>query len=366
MTGTAGATATGERELLAAAESLDFARTVDRSVVHRRNLTEVFLTDVRPVGPHGFVAAALLPAGHPHYTGHTGAANRRLDPLLLVECCRQAETYAAHVLFDVEPRAAFVLRGWSAELFRPGFAAVVRDATSGPTELRMTVTTGVPRRVGGRVRGLDYEFTLRVAGHRIGVVRLAVGYLAPEAYTVVRSRGRGGPPPTSSRLGPAAVVGGLTAPDRVGRRRATDTVLLDVRTAERAVTAGLRVPVENISFFDHDHDHVPGMVLLEAARQVATLATAHWGGDAPDRTVMSRMAASFAAYAELDQPVTLTAVPADAADAAGPAAEPDRAGGSPRPVDVTFHQGGAEIARMGLTVAPDADGTATTDRERVA
>ncbi|GAB3058461.1 AfsA-related hotdog domain-containing protein [Micromonospora schwarzwaldensis] len=361
MTGVAVATA--DRELLVAAESLDFARTVDRSVLHRRNLTEVFLTDVRPVGPHGFVAAALLPAVHPYYTGHTGAANRLLDPVLLVECCRQAETYAAHVLFDVEPQAAFVLRGWSAELFRPGFGAALSDPASGPTELRMTVTTGAPRRVGGRVRGLDYEFTLRIAGHRIGVVRMAVGYLAPDAYTVVRSRGRGGPPPRSSRLDPAGDAGELTAPHRVGRCRATDTVLLDVRTAERAVTAGLRVPVENISFFDHDHDHVPGMVLLEAARQLATLATAQWGGGAAHRTVMCRMTASFSAYAELDRPVALTAVPAGAD---GPAADPGGAAEASRPVDVTFHQGGAEIARMGLTMALDADtAPSTTDRGQV-
>jgi hypothetical protein len=123
----------------------------------------------------------------------------------------------------------------------------------------------------------------------------------------------------------------------VGRVRATDALLLDVTAGEGAVTAGLRVPADNPSLFDHVQDHVPGMVLVEAARQLAALATRHWGGDPPDRTHMVAMTSSFSAYAELNEPVRLTAVPAED--------RPDRH------VHVTFQQAGVDIADTRITLA---------------
>lgn len=334
------------------APEVSFARTVDRTLIHRGNPGEAFLTDAVRTGPHGFVAAALLPVGHPHYAGHTGPSRDR-DPMLLLECARQAETYAAHTMFGVEPDARFVLRNWSAE-----FAADAVPAVAGPTELLMTAVTGNPRLVRDRIRGLDYELELWAAGTRVGRVRMEVGYVSGAAYTALRSATHHGPPPSSDDLVPAS--GRPVAPARVGRVRATDALLLDVAVGERAVTARLRVPAENPSLFDHAQDHVPAMVLMEAARQLAALATQEWGGAAPDRTWMAALSSSFAAYAELTGPVELVAAPMPAPTAA-PVAASARAGG--QTVEVTFRQAGAGIARAQVAMAvPSAVPTAVTAR----
>ncbi|MBV2156637.1 ScbA/BarX family gamma-butyrolactone biosynthesis protein [Kitasatospora sp. SUK 42] len=326
--------------LLTAAARLSVERTVDRTTVHRHNPSEVFLTDARPVGPENFVAAALLPGTHPHYTGRTGPAGRCPDPMLLLECCRQAETYAAHAFFGVDAASSFILRSCSVDLSAEA-ARAAAAAPSGPSELRMAVVTGNPRRIGGRLHSLDYDFELRVAGTAIGAVRMEVGYLAPDAYAKVRSRGRPTPPPRSDGRLPVT-AGQPVAPARVGRTRSTDTLLLDAVADGGGVRAALRVPVENPSLFDHAQDHVPGMVLMEAARQLAALAVDARGEGTPDRTVLVGLSASFAAFAELDAPVTMTAV------RTGGGGSPE----GPSPVEMTFHQGGADIARMTAVLAP--------------
>ncbi|HEV2886116.1 MAG TPA: AfsA-related hotdog domain-containing protein, partial [Jatrophihabitans sp.] len=303
---------------------LSFAGSVDRALLHRRNPSEAFLSDAVRTGPDSFVAAALLPPAHPHYAGHTGPSRHR-DPMLLLECARQAETYAAHALFGVEPDAHFVLRGWSAE-FTGAFAG---GAVAGPTELLISAVTSNARLVRDRIRGLDYHLRLWVAGAPVGQVRMEVGYLGHPAYTVIRAREHPGALPSSDRLVPAG--GCPVAPARVGRLRATDVVLLDVVSGAGTVSAILRVPVDNPSLFDHAQDHIPAMVLVEAARQLAVLATGEWGGGAPDRTEMAAMSSSFSAYAELAEPIELTATPVPAA------------AGSP--VEVRFVQAGSQIAQ---------------------
>ena len=75
-----------------ACPELGFEHTVARSLVHRRNLSELFLTDGVRLDSAHFAAAAQLPMIHYYYTDHL--TDDRVDPLLLLECCRQAETHA--------------------------------------------------------------------------------------------------------------------------------------------------------------------------------------------------------------------------------------------------------------------------------
>ncbi|MGM1061287.1 AfsA-related hotdog domain-containing protein [Saccharothrix sp. Mg75] len=303
-------------------DGLSFARTVDRALVHRRNLSEVFLTDVREVAEDEFAAAAQLPVAHPHYTGLTGSS-RFPDAMVLLECCRQAETCAAHLVHGIEQGTSFVLRNWT--------MALVPDAPSpgpGPLDLVMTARTRDPYLVAGTLRGLTYEFGMWVSGVRLGEVRMQVGYVARDAYLVMRGKGRTGPLP-SSRTQPPVSTGRLVEPALAGRTNRDDTLLLDLQTRAGGVGAVLRVPVDNISFFDHPQDHVPGMVLVEAARQLAVATAAGCGR-------MVGMDASFSAYAELDAPITLTAVP--------------REGGW---TEVVFHQGGKRICRVSVELAEE-------------
>lgn len=279
---------------------LRYSRTVDRSLVHREALSEVFLTDARRVDGSSYLAGAQLPPSHAYYTDHA----LRLpvpDPLLLLEACRQAETYGAHAYFGVARTTKFILRSWRMSL--PGLLAAAGRPL--PDAVALHVRTSGGRGAPGRLRALTYDTAVVIGGRRVGDVSIDVGYLSAETYGQVRAHQRGGVrPPLSLDLAPGR--GGVPA-HWVGRSHPANVVLADAEVGEEAAVAALRVPVDNPSMFDHAQDHVPGMVLMEAARQLCLLAGSEYFAASPTRTTVAGFDFSFSRYAELDSPITVTA-----------------------------------------------------------
>lgn len=310
MTVSTTAFASGVREL-------EFVRSVDRRLLHRRALSEVFLTDTAAVDGQRFLAGAQLPSSHAYFTDHPG--HTAVDPVLLLECARQAETYGAHRHLGVDDGTKFVLQSWSMRL--PGLFTV---RSGDPAELTMEVTTDRPADASAPARSVTYGIRFLIAGHEMGEARMTVGYLSSAAYSFVRSKRRGSPPVSSDDV--PAVPATVAARD-IGRTDPANALLVDPVRDGDGITAGIRTANDNPSMFDHAQDHLPGMVLTEAARQAALLAGARLLGRAVEETTLTGFDLGFARFAELDAPATVSAVPAD--DGA---------------FRVVFRQSGAEIA----------------------
>ncbi|MFT2018637.1 AfsA-related hotdog domain-containing protein [Streptomyces sp. 796.1] len=276
---------------------MEFTQTVDRSLLHRWALSEVFLTDARRVNASEYLAAAQLPAAHGYYTERSARLGVP-DPLLLLECARQAETYGGHVFFDVARDTKFLLRSWSMTL--PGLLTAPRGDR--PGELTMRVRTGNRRGAAGDVRRLTYEVELELFAHRLGQVTIDVGYIPGAVYDTVRERGRGRPltPFAEIDRGPAPVD-----PHLVGRSDPANVVLGEVTVGPDGASATIRPPVDHRSMFDHAQDHLPGMVLMEAARQLCLLAGSDLFGASVPRTTVVGFDFSFTRYAELDSRTTV-------------------------------------------------------------
>jgi hypothetical protein len=236
---------------------LRFDRTVDRRLLHRRALSEVFLTDTAVVGENAYLAGAQLPSSHAYFTDHAG--HTVIDPILLLECARQAETYGAHVHLGVSDDTKFILRRWSMRL--PGLFAGHAGDAGDAARLTMAVTTDRP--VGSVVpaRSLTYDIGFSLASQPVGNVHMEVGYLSSAAYSHVRTVRRGTPPPSSDDV---AATRATVAPAAVGRFGVVNTLLIDPARTGTGVTAVVRLPGDNPSMFDHAQDHLPGMVLTEA------------------------------------------------------------------------------------------------------
>ncbi|MGX4691114.1 AfsA-related hotdog domain-containing protein [Streptomyces sp. JNUCC 63] len=300
---------------------LEFVRSVDRRLLHRRALSEVFLTDTSAVDGQRFLAGAQLPSSHAYFTDHVG--HMAVDPVLLLECARQAETYGAHRHLGVDGDTKFVLQSWSMRL--PGlFTARSGD----PVELTMEVATDRPAGASAAARSVTYDMRLLFSGREVGEVRMAVGYLSSATYSFIRSKRRGSPPVSSDDV--AAVPATVAARD-VGRASPVNALLVDPVRDGDGITAGVRVPSDNPSMFDHAQDHLPGMVLTEAARQAALLAGARLLGQSADATTLVGFDLGFVRFAELDAPTTVSAVP-------------ERDGDGMRTFRVAFRQNGEEIA----------------------
>jgi 3-oxoacyl-[acyl-carrier-protein] synthase-3 len=312
---------------------LSFDRTVPRDLVHRRNLSELFLTDSARVDDTHFVAGAQLPAAHPYYTDHVGVA-AAVDPLLVLECCRQAETHAVHEHYGAPADTKFILRSWRVRMAETGAVA----HCGGPHEIALAATTSSAQWRGDVLRGQRYAIEIFLGANTIGEAWMDVAYMPGDVYDALRSRSRKTAPPSSDDFREPAPAGVPAA--RVGRSDSGNVLLQSPNVEGERLHAGMRVLGGHPSLFDHAQDHLPGMVLMEAGRQMSVMASEHFTGITPSDAAVIGLDASFSAYAELDAGTTLTA------------SAPQTTEDGVQTICVTFDQHGETIAETSFAIRP--------------
>lgn len=225
---------------------LQSQQTVERALVHKLAVSEVFLTDFSEVAGEFFVAAQW-PRRHWFF----GAPSVRLDPLLVMETFRQAWILAAHTWFSVPLSSHVVMEEIGVDVK----IGSLPSASAPPSALLRLSTVQVTRRRAGDASQL--ELTADITSSAIGVGRAwgRATLLPDAAYHRVRASQRGA--------------------ERIG----------DPLVGMRPVEVDLEHPV----FFDHPNDHVPGMLLISAACEAARI-------DQP-----LRIQALFNQYFELDR-----------------------------------------------------------------
>jgi 2-oxo-3-(phosphooxy)propyl 3-oxoalkanoate synthase len=246
---------------------LSSSRTIDRRVVHRTQVHEVFLTDVDEAGE---CFMAQLPSTHGYFCDGVASRLGMVDILTLMEACRQAATAAAHLFWGVAYDRQFILTRWVAR-----FPAATRPRYSlAPVDLRLHVYLERPRRARGELTGGTTRVTVHssAAGDPIvGTLELDIRYVRGETYQFLReSSRRGGPLPSSASWLPESEA---ADPLSVGCTREDNVAIRLPVVTGHGGHAGLRPPFRNRSMFDHPQDHVPAMVLVEAARQLAHATT---------------------------------------------------------------------------------------------
>ncbi|WP_406259294.1 ScbA/BarX family gamma-butyrolactone biosynthesis protein [Streptomyces nigra] len=267
--------------------------TVPRQLVHRASVAETFLTGAVATGADRFDVFAEWPRTHQLLVSPDRSA---YQPLLVAETVRQAGTLLAHTAYDVPLGHRFVLHELAMTV-RPALLAV---GTSPAEPLLRLAVTDVTRR-GGRPAGFRYEADVLLGATSVATARVAASWTSEAVYRRLRG-GRS-----------AADVLALPAPPGlppavVGRASAADVVLAPAAEPGRW---RLRVDTGHAVFFDHPLDHVPGMLLLEAACQVLAADPASRG-----RTPVS-FDCAFHRYAELDLPTWMESTRHAGPDGAG-------------------------------------------------
>ncbi|QNP69521.1 A-factor biosynthesis protein [Streptomyces roseirectus] len=261
--------------------------TVPRQFVHRAALSETLLTGWRRTGTDRFTVYAQWPRAHGLHVSPDWCS---YDPLLVVETVRQAGTLVMHTEYGVPLEQRFVLNEFAvatdphhlevgplpAEPVVELAFTDVRFRSGRPTACRYTARVLCR---GGQAATADVSFTC--VGE--AVYRRLRGGRTPGTVTALPVP-PGVPPESVDRALPADVVLAPAGPD----------------PAPPGGRWQLRVNTAHPVFFDHPLDHVPGMLLLEAARQAARSAL-------PGKRPPSAYHAVFHRYAELDEPVWIEA-----------------------------------------------------------
>ena len=306
--------------------ALSFNRTVERSMVHRAAVAEVFVTDGLPIGEKRVLVGAQLPLTHGYFGDHLQRP-ATVDPVLLLETARQAGIYGAHLL-GIPLEITMLIGGFDLQITRPDALRI----GSRPVELQVENTFEVRRRRGGRPRSGRVLQQLYVGSSYVGTHALDILVLSRAEHDVVRAAVREGPIPSTADMldiaHPEAV-----APQPVGRTHPANVVLGAARRTGDVQQALVAPRFGNHALFDHTYDHLPGLVLTEAARQLTYLALG-----SVEATVVG-LTARFTRFAELDAPVVASTEVGKLAD-------------QPTTMHVTFHQGGTEVTEVTVTVVP--------------
>ncbi|MGW0860285.1 ScbA/BarX family gamma-butyrolactone biosynthesis protein [Streptomyces sp. NPDC002690] len=266
-------------------KGMNFDHPVPRESVHKSADAEVLLTDALLLDDGRIAVAARWRRSH--YLGHRGGG---ADPVLLAETARQTAIHLSHRFFGVGQGLVFILSELSVDLDE-ALPAVGAEALSVGLQVRC-------RRPEAGERRLRFELEADVlAGSRsYGRVRVCWEPMEPRRYAVVRKRGGG------------QREEGATARPLL-RGCASSPAERDVLVEDDPVRPNvwwLRLDPEHDVLFDHESDHVPGMALVEAFRQVG----AATGGDGHRPGHVALLAVEFKAFGELDAPVSITAEPA--------------------------------------------------------
>lgn len=299
---------------------------VPRQLVHKITAGRVLLTDAIRLAEGKFLLAAMLPSDHGLWHQDTTG---QTDPMLLAEALRQAGYYIQHYFYGVPDSHQFILGEISLGI--EDAAQLAAGPQWIPVNLSVTCTPTTNRTSRRLALRLDAEFS--VDGHVCGRGSLLSDALVPCVYQAIRRRAA---PTVLAEQAPVGVRS--LSPGEVGRRRPADVLLNDDGAADGWV---LRVDQGNPEMFDHPVDHVPGMVLLEAFRQAALVAT---GPLAAGRATLTGLRAKFAKFCELDTPARITVRP-----------QPGHPVADRMLVQVAARQAGAEVASGAIELGPGAD-----------
>ncbi|MEU8779700.1 ScbA/BarX family gamma-butyrolactone biosynthesis protein [Streptomyces sp. NPDC048606] len=292
--------------------------TVPKELVHRASVAEVLLTDWDRIGEDRFRVTAQWPRSHSFYTPLEGGFH---DPLLCGETIRQIGSLLAHAEYGVPFGHHFLW--WDVSLSVHPEHLQVRPT---PASLDIDVHCTEVKRRGGSLSGLTYEAVVHREGHVVARGRLSYTCTSPAVYQRLR------PDHTLEADHSPLPLTAPVAPQSVGRLSPTDVVLSPLGEPDHWQ---LRVDTLHPVLFDHPVDHVPGMTLLEAARQAATAALGR------SSLLPLSMDSDFKRYVELDLPCLIKARVLSRADA-----------GTYDTVYVTGHQDGEFVFGTTLTAAP--------------
>ncbi|AWK08889.1 A-factor biosynthesis protein [Streptomyces spongiicola] len=241
---------------------------------HLTHGATLLVGDWRKQGPDTHLISVRWPSNNT-----TGGA----DPRLLAQTVRQCGLLVAHAAYGVPTGHHTLLHSLNITT-EPGF----RAGEGASFEVRLTVT-----RAERRSSTLSMVLHIRSRDRTVAIADTVFAWVSPAAYR--RMRGRrlhvdwaGWPVPDPA------------APHLVGRLHHGDVLLADGGSRDRW---RLRNDVSNILLFDHPVDHVPGLVLLEAAQQAAHALTY------PDPVEFTDVSIEFARYVEFDEPCWLTVEP---------------------------------------------------------
>lgn len=226
---------------------------VPMSLVHRVRPSDVVPTGWTRLDENRFLVECRWPSDHEFFTPVRSVH----DPLLFVEGVRQSTILIGHAELGIPLDHHFLMRGLHFTCLPEHFRV------DGAAEVQFEVAVSDVKRRAGKVVALRSDVTVHRQGRLIGTGIGLTDLIPPKVYQRIRGE-RLNCRPTTPPPPPGV------APATVGRTHPDDVLLISSPQPGRW---RLRVDTGHQTLFQRPNDHVPGMLLLEAARQAAHAVT---------------------------------------------------------------------------------------------
>lgn len=231
---------------------LSWQRTVDRALVHRDAIAEVLLTDIVQLDRTSFEVAAQWSRSHRVYRpDHDG----RHDPMLLLETVRQTGLALSHHGFAVPFEFKSVMHDVGFQMWPEAEPRAVQAATN--VTIKVKCENLVMR--GDQLRSMTVVLAMSADGLHFATGSGTLSWLSERTFQALRTRNGGGSP-TAAAMSLAADA--VASPFRAS----ADSLLA---AGDPPDQRRLLIPLDHPVYFDHPLDHVPGMLLVDAAWQAA-------------------------------------------------------------------------------------------------
>jgi len=282
---------------------IDFMQTISRDLTHKRRLENVYVTSMDQLSDTEFLCGAYVPQANAYLNDMRSGPND--VTLTVIEIGRQLGIALCHSYMGVGRANVFILNTLQFESY-PAYHTTdwaKYDTVSANAEITNQVyrSDGALHmvRAGGdmvvgenKVCRLRSDWTIQSveSGQRLREIGKARNKRNALSHQEIF------PPFEAFKIQPIFPV----------RRSLLNRDLWVAHNGSK-FAAALEVDLGNLFFFDHENDHVPGMLILEGMRELAIDVGMRFPRASSGQPRIARIDMGFKNFAELDYPVVLIA-----------------------------------------------------------
>lgn len=239
-----------------------FGHTVSKELVHRAAVSEVFLTDINNIEEDKFYTGAHLPRTHSYY--NDVPSKTHYENIVLLEVCRQSSIIIAHNYYNAPLNAKFIFN--EAKFHIEDNKALLIKASPSSVLTEIDVISKDLRN--NKLNGLTFEMRVYVDCKLAATKLMDITWLDLPVWNKIRNKALQFAE-SFSEIKFSRSANQLESRDVVGRDNTENIVLHSIENKNGKYVAGIHINKAHPAIFDHPLDHVPGMLLIEAFRQMS-------------------------------------------------------------------------------------------------
>lgn len=283
--------------------AIEFKRTIPRELTHKRRIENVYLTALDRLSDSEFVCGAFVPHSNAYLNAMRAYPNDVM--LSVLEVGRQMALALCHEYLSVDRGSVFIMNTMQFEI-APAFHTLdwIRNDT-------LLGRMAIPHRTHDADGNLRSAFgSIVFFADDVMVFKQSSDWaIWPLDYyrrfrRIIREKNARNPKPVGEYVPPFA---GFKMNSSALTKASVLSDVLWAGFGNTSFAASLQVDTTDAFFFDHDNDHVPGMLVLEGMRELAVDIASRFPTFCSELPKITALTLSFKNFAELDYGVELLA-----------------------------------------------------------